>query len=63
MLEESGSDKIGANGENDASLVESDSISKERATEILQKLLLITTVDVLETIQGTTYLSDSEVYS
>ena len=34
-----------------------------RATEILQKLLLLSSVEILEAIQGAAYLSASEVYS
>ena len=63
VLEGPDSDKTIANGENPASLIESENISKERAAEILHKLLLITTVEILEAIQGTTYLSESEKYS
>ena len=43
--------------------IESENVSKERAAEIFERLLLLSSVEILQVIQNISYLSASEVYS
>ena len=63
MLEEAEAGDSKAEPEQSTTLVDRENISKERATEILQKLLYLSSVEILKTIQRIEYLSASEVYS
>ena len=63
MLEEAEAGDPKAESEQSTTLVDRENISKERATEILKKLLHLSSVEILKTIQKIDYLSASEVYS
>ena len=63
MLKEAEAGYTKAEVEYSTPFIDSENVSKERAKGVLQKLLLLSSVEILETIQSVTYLSASEVYS